>query len=134
MPTPEPTGTILVVDDDKGVCDVMAMTIQGSGYEAVKAASGEEAIEIVKSRGADLVLVVLDMTMDGLGGPGTWLAVHALHTELPFVLVSGDQMDSVRAALESAAIRADDPTIKGFLKKPFLPCDLQDAVRQALGV
>jgi len=131
--TPDNHSTVLVVDDDKGVCDVMAMTIEGAGYDAVKAFRGEEAVEIVRSRGAELSLVVLDMTMEGLDGPNTWLAMHALQTELPFVLVSGDPSDQVRAALNSQGIRPDDPTIKGFLKKPFLPCDLQDAVREALG-
>ena len=133
MTTSDNHGTVLVVDDDKGVCDVMAMTIEGAGYEAVKARSGEDALEIVRSRGEDLDLVVLDMTMEGLDGPSTWIAIHALQTQLPFVLVSGDPGESVRAALASQDIRPDDPTIMSFLKKPFLPCDLQDAVREALG-
>lgn len=133
MTTPDHPSTVLVVDDDKGVCDVMAMTIQGAGYETVKARNGEKAVEVVEGRGGELALVVLDMTMDGLDGPSTWLAIHALQTELPFVLVSGDHSDSVRAALNSQGIRSDDPTIRSFLKKPFLPCDLQDAVREALG-
>lgn len=133
MSTPESPSAVLVVDDDKGVCDVMAMTIQGAGYDALKARNGEEALEIVRTREGDLSLVVLDMTMDGLDGPNTWLAIHALRTELPFVLVSGDSSDAVRAALRAHDIRPDDPTIRSFLKKPFLPCDLQDAVREALG-
>jgi CheY-like chemotaxis protein len=131
--TPDHPSTVLVVDDDKGVCDVMAMTIEGAGYETIKARSGEKAIEVVEGRGGELALVVLDMTMQGLDGPNTWLAIHALRTELPFLLVSGDPSDSVRAALNSQGIRPDDPTIRSFLKKPFLPCDLQDAVREALG-
>ena len=49
------------------------------------------------------------------------------------MLVSGDPGESVRAALASQDIRPDDPTIMSFLKKPFLPCDLQDAVQEALG-
>ena len=133
MSTPDNPSAVLVVDDDKGVCDVMAMTIEGAGYDALKARNGEEAVEIVRSRGGDLSLVVLDMTMEGLDGPNTWIQIHALQTELPFVLVSGDSSDAVRAALTSHDIRPDDPTIRSFLKKPFLPCDLQDAVREALG-
>ena len=103
MTTSDNHGTVLVVDDDKGVCDVMAMTIEGAGYDAVKARSGEDAVEIVRDRGEDLDLVVLDMTMEGLDGPSTWIAIHALQTELPFVLVSGDPSDSVRAALACSA-------------------------------
>ena len=133
MTTPDNHRTVLIVDDDKGVCDVMAMTIEGAGYQTVKARSGEQAVEVVESRGDDFALVVLDMTMEGLDGASTWLAIHALQIELPFVLVSGDPGEAVRAALNSQGIRPDDPTIRSFLKKPFLPCDLQDAVREALG-
>lgn len=133
MSTSADPNAVLVVDDDKGVCDVMAMTIEGAGYDALKARSGEEALAIVREQGKNLALVVLDMQMEGLDGPGTWIAIHALQTELPFVLVSGDQGDVVRQALTAHDIRPDDPTIRSFLKKPFLPCDLQDAVREALG-
>lgn len=133
MTTPDNQSAVLIVDDDKGVCDVMAMTVEGAGYEALKARSGEEAVDIVRDRGDALSLVVLDMAMEGMDGPHTWLAIHALHTELPFVLVSGDSGDTVRAALNAHDIRPDDPTIKSFLKKPFLPCDLRDAVLEALG-
>ena len=77
MTTPDHPSTVLVVDDDKGVCDVMAMTIEGAGYETVKARNGEKAVEVVEGRGGELALVVLDMTMDGLDGPSspsTWSA------------------------------------------------------------
>lgn len=133
MTTPDDPSTVLIVDDDRGVCDVMAMTVEGAGYGTIKALNGEEAVEVVRDQGARLSLVVLDMTMEGLDGASTWLAIHALQTELRFVLVSGDSGEAVRAALASQGIRGDDPTIRCFLKKPFLPCDLQDAVREALG-
>ncbi len=133
MTTSDNHTAVLVVDDDQGVCDVMAMTVEGAGYDALKARSGEAALEIVRSRGADLALVVLDMQLEGLDGPSTWLAIHAVRADLPFLLVSGDSLESVQTALAARDISGDDPAIKDFLKKPFLPCDLQDAVREALG-
>lgn len=132
-PTPSENRTVLVVDDDTGVCDVMAMTIEGAGYDALKARNGEEAIEIARGRASDLVLVVLDMGMEGLGGPATWRAIHEIRQDLPFLFVSGDREDDVRAALATAQVPADHPSMRGILKKPFLPCDLRDKVKEALG-
>lgn len=132
-PTTPDNRMVLVVDDDTGVRDVMAMTIEGAGYDALKARNGEEAIRIARGRAADLVLVVLDMSMEGLGGPATWRAIHAIRGDIPFLFVSGDQEDDVRAALTTADMPADDPSMRGILKKPFLPCDLQDKLKEVLG-
>ena len=59
-------GRILVVDDDPQIRRVMRVTLAAQSYEVDDARSGEEALEKLRQRQSDLVL--LDMNMPGLSG------------------------------------------------------------------
>ena len=59
-------GRILVVDDDPQIRRVMRVTLTAQGYEVDDARSGDEALEKLRERQSDLVL--LDMNMPGLSG------------------------------------------------------------------
>ena len=58
---------ILIVDDDAGIRDTMHEFIGMSGYEAVAAASADEALEILNTKEVDVVISVISLPgMDGL--------------------------------------------------------------------
>ena len=57
---------ILIADDDLDILDVIRITLETEGYQVVEAHDGKEAIEIVKSRNPDIV--VLDYMMPGMNG------------------------------------------------------------------
>lgn len=58
---------ILVVDDDADAADSMVMLLEGSGFTASPAYSGDEALQLVQELGPDVVLSDIDMPgMDGL--------------------------------------------------------------------
>ena len=57
---------ILVVDDDEGVRDSIAMTLEYEGYECIFARSGQEGLDKIASECPDLVL--LDIKMPGMDG------------------------------------------------------------------
>jgi two-component system response regulator FlrC len=58
---------ILIVDDDAGIRDTMHEFIGMSGYEAMAAGSAEEALEILKTKQADVV--ISDISLPGMDGP-----------------------------------------------------------------
>ena len=60
-------GRILVVDDDPQIRRVMQVTLTGQGYEVTDAMTGEAALELLRERTFDLVL--LDMNMPGIERP-----------------------------------------------------------------
>ncbi len=63
--------------------------LQKLGYQALEAASGEDALEIFQERGAEIDLVLLDLIMPGLNGLQTLERLRALNPQVPVLLCSG---------------------------------------------
>ena len=80
--------TVLVVDDEEAIRELMVSALQSKQRNILTAGSGEEALEIVKR--TDVVdLVLLDLSMPGLNGVETFRELHALRPGLPVVIVTG---------------------------------------------
>ncbi|WP_122300737.1 response regulator, partial [Pseudomonas syringae] len=62
----QPAATILIVDDDVHVRDLLEVLLQNQGYETLTAESGEQALAMVDARAPDLIL--LDIMMPGMDG------------------------------------------------------------------
>jgi CheY-like chemotaxis protein len=112
-------GTVLVVDDEEPVRNVASEILSYIGYEVLTAASGEEAVEALRS-GVRPDVVLLDIIMPGWSGARTLLEIRAIEPDLP-VLISTGYAD--RAANESLAHDGAD----GFVPKPY---DIQALARQ----
>jgi len=92
--------SILIADDDINSRETLRDIIQPEGFQTVTASSGEEAIDIVRGRPIDLVL--LDMHMPTLSGLETLRLARQFHALLPAILVTGDPSDSlVRQAIQA---------------------------------
>ncbi len=90
---------VLVVDDEEPLRELMVAALQTKQRDLLTAASGEEALEIVKRTDVDLVL--LDLSMPGLNGVETFRELHALRPGLPVVIVTGyPDSDLMARALE----------------------------------
>lgn len=116
--------SILVVDDVEEQRGIAEALLHRLGYRSWCVPSGEEAVEAVKTRKPDLVL--LDMIMDpGMDGLETYRRILLLYPDLPAVLVSGYTMtEAIREARDLNCVR--------FLKKPYAMDSLGTAVREAL--
>lgn len=105
-------GTLLLVDDEASIRKVFALLLQAHGYTVLSAASGHEAIQIVREHDDPIALVILDLTMPGLSGAKTFEVLHDQAPQLKILLVSGHAEDQ----------QARDLLVKGasgFLQKPF---------------
>jgi len=58
--------TILVVDDEKSIRDLMSEAFRGAGYDVLSAASGEEALELVRKHHVQVMF--LDLKLPGMNG------------------------------------------------------------------
>jgi len=104
-------GLVLVVDDDAIVRCAVLRAVASFGYETLEAASGAEAIELYRARGAEIAGVVLDMVMPGLSGRATYLALRELAPDVGVLLLSGYAVnEEVQAIL--------DLGVRGYLPKP----------------
>jgi two-component system, OmpR family, KDP operon response regulator KdpE len=101
---------VLVVDNDTGMRRALRSSLAAQGYLITEARSGEEALEEMGQRPADLVL--LDIEMPGIGGMETCRRLRALvpRAGLVMVTVCDSEEDKIRA-LEAGA---DD-----YVTKPF---------------
>jgi len=61
-------GTVLVVDDDKNVCDIISAELGGQGYPTVVAGNGQEALEYLRSAALRPSLILLDLMMPVMTG------------------------------------------------------------------
>jgi CheY-like chemotaxis protein len=92
--------SILIADDDSSCREALRDIIQPEGFQTLVASSGEEAIDIVRGRSIDLML--LDMHMPTLSGLETLRLVRQINALLPAILVTADPSDSlVRQAIQA---------------------------------
>ena len=107
--------SVLVVDDSRTLRRILIRELNSLGFNNIlEAADGLEAIEVVKTKPVDLML--LDMEMPELDGLGvlTNLKADEVHKSLPIIVISGaDQFEKTIKCLE---IGAED-----YLPTPFDP-------------
>src|SRR5687767_13263801 len=101
--------TILVVDDEALLREVMALTLADAGFDVAEAAAGDEAIDWLKARQADLML--LDIQMPGVDGWGV-LAHVATMSAPPKVIVASGLTEVVPPGHLNQCVA-------GYLSKPF---------------
>ena len=94
--------TILVVDDDPHILEVVEARLTASGYRTITAPGAEQAIGIVKSQQVDLL--ISDVRMPGMGGMELFKEVHGLHPSLPVIFLTayGTIPDAVNAVKAGA--------------------------------
>ncbi|MBI4799034.1 MAG: response regulator [Desulfarculus sp.] len=116
---------VLLVDDEEALRDLGAHTLRAQGYQVRTARNGEEALEIYRANPGAIDLVIMDLSMPGMGGRNCLKKILALNPQAKVVVISGYSARSqVKSALEAGA--------QGYLAKPFLRADLLGAVRKAL--
>lgn len=116
---------VLVVDDEPDILLLSEIVLRPAGWEVLRAASGEEALELVSRAAPDVM--VLDLRMPGLDG---WEVLERLaaagHSALPVVLFSAHANGG---ATEREALARG---CRSFLRKPFSPGELLSAVERAV--
>jgi len=115
-------GTVLVIDDEEAVREVLAAMLRRLGMTLFTAASGDEGLRIYTEQGNRMKLVLLDLTMPGLSGEETLRALRLLNPHQPVVVMSGfSERDTMGRCTELG--------VSGFLAKPFEMPDLADKLR-----
>jgi len=118
--------TVLVVEDEEALRNLVARVLVGLGYHVLRAASGSEAIELLSESACPVDLLLTDVILPG-GMQGNDLA-HSLlasRPDLPVLYMSGYTRNTI-----VHAGRLD--TGVNYLEKPFTPVALAAMVRQVL--
>jgi PAS domain S-box-containing protein len=120
------SGTVLIVDDENDVRQVMGRILERMGFVVIHAADGAAALQLLKEHARTITLVLLDMTMPQLSGEEVFCQLRLIDPAVPVILMSGynEQETTSRFAGKGLA---------GFLHKPFTIAELRDKLKQILG-
>jgi two-component system, cell cycle sensor histidine kinase and response regulator CckA len=116
-------GTVLVVEDEEGVREVVGRMLERLGFQVITAEDGIEALQRLDHHGGAMAAVLLDLSMPRMGGPEVLQQIRERRPEAPIILMSGYTEQEVASKLlgpEGAV---------AFLQKPFLPEDLTSVLR-----
>lgn len=119
------TKTVLVVDDEESILELVELHLRKEGLLVLKATSGEEALTLMRSHPVDLV--VLDLMLPGISGLEVCrrMKTYEATTSIPILMLSARSEETdIVVGLE---IGADD-----YVTKPFLPKVLVARVRALL--
>lgn len=114
--------TILVVDDDADIREVIHVYLRNEGYHVIEAEDGIQALEYLQKENVDLM--ILDLMMPRLDGVQTCLKIR-LASNIPIIMLTAKGEDQDKITGLSAG--ADD-----YITKPFNPLELVARVKAQL--
>ncbi|MEW9698559.1 response regulator transcription factor [Paenibacillus sp. SI8] len=114
---------IMVVDDDPAIRELIRVYLTGEGLDVIQASNGQEALNILETTQADLV--VLDIMMPLMDGWDLCRELRAHHSDLPLLMVTakGESAHKVKGF----QLGTDD-----YVVKPFDPVELVMRVKALL--
>ncbi|MFP4392644.1 MAG: PAS domain S-box protein [Desulfohalobiaceae bacterium] len=118
--------TVLVVDDEAGIRELAKEALQRLGYSVLCAFDGESALQICRSHNLEIDLVILDLSMPGMGGRRCLQEILELDSRPKVLVCSGYAVGDIKSLQDA------NSQLVGFLNKPFQLDQLAIKVRQVL--
>jgi len=118
-------GTVMLVEDEDPVRIFGARALRNKGYTVLEARSGEAALELMGNTAEKIDLLITDVVMPKMDGPGLVREVRETHPDMKVIFISGYTEDSFRQHLDA------DINIH-FLPKPFSLKQLATKVKEVI--
>jgi CheY-like chemotaxis protein len=103
--------TILVVEDEREVLDVIELMLTHLGFRVITSSNGAEALSLFEKHHDEIALVLTDMMMPGMTGADLFRAIRARDSDMKVIVLSGYPKEQIA---DSEAVRRVD----GWLRKP----------------
>ena len=117
--------TVLAVDDDPAIIDLLAETLTPLGYKILAAASGEEALSLMSSQQEKIDLLLTDVVLPGIKGQELAERMLVTFPELRILFMSGFLCPSMAHSDSERGFEA-------FIQKPFATNSLLRKMRKLL--
>ena len=116
--------TVLVAEDDPSVRSAARSALETLGYSVLEAGDGREALRLWRDHGDEVVLVLTDVVMPGMGGLELTRRLQAIGASAEIVLMTGYPLDPDSGEHLDLGIRR-------WLQKPFTVAQLSSVIRDA---
>ncbi|MDI6767474.1 MAG: PAS domain S-box protein [Bacteroidota bacterium] len=123
--TPKGSETILIVEDEEMLANLLAAMFEDQGYEVLIAKDGQEGIEIFTSNTDKINLVLSDMGLPRLGGFEMFMKMKEVKPNVIAILASGYFDPNLKKELIDAGA-------KDFIQKPYMPEVILQRIREIL--
>lgn len=120
-------GTILIIDDEPDVREILKDILQRHGFTVLTASEGREGVHIYRLRKKEIDLVVLDMIMPLMNGTEVLQILKSINQDVKVIFVSGYQSEGF-ADID----KLTKDSICGFVQKPFTINTMTNAINEAL--
>jgi len=114
--------TILIVDDEKEIRNLIAIYLKNEGYDVLEASDGKEGLDLLKKH--KVHLIVLDIMMPNVDGIEMCMKVREI-AEMPIIMLSAKSQDMDK--IVGLTLGADD-----YVTKPFNPLELIARIKSQL--
>jgi CheY-like chemotaxis protein len=121
----EGTETLLVVEDEEMLSELLKVSLEALGYTVLTASNGDQALSIYESMGEEIALVISDLGLPGMSGRDLFLKIRALRPGARVVIATGYIDPGTRTELLTLGANS-------FIQKPYLPDEVALAVRAAM--
>jgi PAS domain S-box-containing protein len=128
LPGPSPRGdgqTILVIDDETALRDLVRHNLEHHGYRVLLAGDGAEGVALYAQHRDHITVVVTDMAMPIMDGPATISALRRINPRVPIIAMSGHDPSGIFSRKAASQVHH-------FLAKPFTADALRAAIVDSL--
>ena len=124
-PSRQPSASILLVEDNDNLRNLLHRTLEGGGFFVLSASDGAEALRLCQQHDGAINLTVSDIIMAQLNGLQMAEQIRAARPKMKFLFITGfaDEFPELRELIKNGA---------DVLEKPFLPSELIGKVEEML--
>jgi PAS domain S-box-containing protein len=119
------TETLLVVEDEKALSELVRHLLETKGYKVHTAQDGNEAIEVYKRYKEEIDIVLTDMGLPGMVGAEVFKKLKEINPNVSVIFCSGSNEANIKSELYKAGA-------KGFIQKPYDTNELLRKLREVL--
>lgn len=115
--------SVLIIDDDRDVCNVLMNILTGEGYQTYSVCSGTEGLEKIKKKKYDLI--ILDLKLPDISGTEVLRQIRNFDKDVSVIILTGyPEVDTAIAAFKNHAV--------DYIKKPFKVSNLRAVIQKEL--
>jgi CheY-like chemotaxis protein len=117
--------TILVVEDEDALRDILVEVLEAHGYSVMAASDGEEALRLYQASFREIDLVISDLGLPKLSGYQCFIEMKKIHAQVRFIIASGYIAPRDRSVMEQSGIQM-------IVQKPYHPETILQNIREVL--